>query len=109
MMDFLNNKYLNRDFFGLKNDPYIRRINLLNLIAALSILFIIIFYCVINISTNYCRFQDYIEEFKEGEHPTKFKQINLGIKIMPSYNLEKNILYMRHSSDVSLKLFLKFF
>ena len=108
-MDFLNNNYLNKDFFGLKNDPIVRRINILNLIAVLSILFIIIFYCIINISSNYCRFENYIEEFKEGEHPTKFKQINLGIKIMPSYNLEKNILYMRHSTDVSLKILLKFF
>jgi hypothetical protein len=108
-MDFLNNNYLNKDFFGLRNAAIVRRINILNLVAVLSILFIIIFYCIINISSNYCKFENYIEEFKEGEHPTKFKQINLGIKIMPSYNLEKNILYMRHSTDVSLKILLKFF
>ena len=40
-------------------------------------------------------------EFNEGEHFSKFEKINVGIKIMPSYNLEKNILYMRHSKDVS--------
>jgi hypothetical protein len=46
-------------------------------------------------------FEDYVEEFNEGEHFSKFEKINVGIKIMPSYNLEKNILYMRHSKDVS--------
>ena len=104
-MDFLNEKYLKRDFFNLKVDATIRRINLLNLIAALSILFIIILYYIINISSHYCQFEDYLDEYKEGEHPTKFNKINLGIKIMPSFNLEKNILYMRHSTDVSPKIF----
>ena len=55
-------------------------------------------------STNYHKlddFEDYVEEFNEGEHFSKFEKINVGIKIMPSYNLEKNILYMRHSKDVS--------
>jgi hypothetical protein len=46
-------------------------------------------------------FEDYVEEFNEGEHFSKFEKINVGIKIMPSYNLEKNILYMRNSKDVS--------
>ena len=105
-MDFLNEKYLKRDFFGLKVDANIRRINILNLIAALSIVFIIILYYIINISSNYCKFEDYLDEFKEGEHPLKFDKINLGIKIMPSFNLEKNILYMRHSTDVSEIYFL---
>jgi len=104
-MDFLNEKYLKRDFFNLKVDATIQRINLLNLIAALSILFIIILYYIINISSHYCQFEDYLDEYKEGEHPTKFNKINLGIKIMPSFNLEKNILYMRHSTDVSPKIF----
>ena len=105
-MDFLNDKYLKKDFFDLKVDATVRRINLLNLIAAVSILFIIILYCIVNISSNYCQFEDYLDEYKEGEHPTKFNKINLGIKIMPSFNLEKNILYMRHSTDVSHKIFL---
>ena len=110
MMETLNNKYLNNNFFKLNVIPSeIRKINLLNLIAALSILFIIIFYFILNISTSYSKFKDYVDEFKEGKHPTKFNKINLGIKIMPSFNLEKNILYMRHSPDVSHKLFLKIF
>ena len=104
-MDFLNDKYLNRNFFHLKNDTNVRRINILNLIAALSLIFIIILYYVVNISSGYCKFEDYLDEYKEGEHPTKFNKINLGIKIMPSFNLENNILYMRHSTDVSPKLF----
>jgi hypothetical protein len=109
-METLNNKYLNVDIFKIKADlATIRKINLLNLIAALSILFIIIFYFILNISTNYSKFKDYVDEFKEGEHPTKFNKINLGIKIMPSFNLEKNILYMRHSTDVSHKFLLNIF
>ena len=70
----------------------------------MNLIGIIIFYLVLNMTTNYYKlgdFEDYIEEYNLEEYPSKFNQINLGIKIMPSYNLEKNILYMRHSTDVS--------
>ena len=63
------------------------------------------FYIILNLSTNYHKlddFEDYVEEFNEGEHFSKFPKINIGIKLMPSYNLEKNILYMRPSTKVSI-------
>ena len=62
-------------------------------------------------STNYYKlnsFENYVEDFNKNKHANKFKEINLGIKIMPSYNLEKNILFMRHSTDVSKKNLIKF-
>jgi hypothetical protein len=31
---------------------------------------------------------------------SEFEKINIAMKIMPSYNTEKNALIMRHSNDV---------
>ena len=77
-----------------------------------AIIIIFLFYLILILSTNFTKlddFEDYIDEYKEKKDSTKFSEINLGIKIKPSYNLEKNILFMRHSTDVSHKLFLKIF
>jgi len=71
-----------------------------------TIIIIFLFYLILILSTNFTKlddFEDYIDEYKEKKYSTKFSEINLGIKIKPSYNLEKNILFMRHSTDVSIK------
>ena len=98
--------YMDKDYFriGAASIHKVRKTNKLVLIGGGTIIVIILFYLILNISTNYHKlddFEDYIDEFKEGEHFSKFGKINVGIKIMPSYNLEKNILYMRQSTDVS--------
>ena len=98
--------YMDKDYFriGAAGIHKVRKTNKLVLIGGGTIIVIILFYLILNISTNYHKlddFEDYIDEFKEGEHFSKFGKINVGIKIMPSYNLEKNILYMRQSTDVS--------
>lgn len=100
--------YMEKDYFrigaaGLKK---VKTTNQLFFAAAGTIIAIILFYIILNITTNYHKldnFEDYIDEFNQGEHPTKFHKINLGIKIMPSFNLEDNILFMRHSTEVSAK------
>lgn len=97
--------YIDKDYFkiGAAGIHKVRKTNKLLLLGG-GTLICIILYIILNLSTNYHKlddFEDYVEEFNEGEHFSKFEKINVGIKIMPSYNLEKNILYMRHSKDVS--------
>ena len=99
--------YFDKDWFkiGEAGPEKVRKTNKYLFAAGGTVIVIILFYLILNISTNYHKldnFEDYIEEFNEGKYPTKFKKINLGIKIMPSYNLEKNILFMRQSTDVSI-------
>ena len=98
--------YMDKDYFriGAAGIHKVRKTNKLVLLGGGTIILIIIFYLILNLSTNYHKlddFEDYVEEFNEGEHYSKFSKINVGIKIMPSYNLEKNILYMRQSTSVS--------
>ncbi len=98
--------YMGKDYFriGAAGVHKVRKTNKLVLLGGGTLIAIILFYIILNLSTNYHKlddFEDYIDEFKEGEHFSKFGKINVGIKIMPSYNLEKNILYMRQSTDVS--------
>lgn len=102
--------YLGQDYFGIGGAGInkVRKFNKLIAIGAGTIIVIIIFYIILNLTTNYHQLDDlddYVEEFNENKNFSKFEYINLGIKIMPSYNLQNNILYMRHSTDVS-KIFI---
>lgn len=96
-----------KDYFhiGAAGMDKVKRTNRLFFAGAGTLIAIILFYLILNITTNYHKlddFEDYIEEYNQGQHPAKFSKINLGIKIMPSFNLEDNILFMRHSTEVSL-------
>ena len=98
--------YLDKDYFGIgaAGIHKVRRNNKLIAICASVIFFILIFYIILYLSTNYHKlddFDDYVEEYTENKNLSKFEYMNLGVKIMPSYNLENNILYMRHSTNVS--------
>jgi hypothetical protein len=98
--------YLDKDYFNIGDAGIskVHRINKLLLIGGGTLIIIILFYLILNLSTNYHKlgnFEDYVEEFKDREYVSLFEKINVGIKIMPSYNLEQNVLYMRHSRDVS--------
>ncbi len=97
---------MDKDYFriGAAGIQKVRKTNRHLLIGGGTIIAIIIFYIILNLSTNYHKlddFEDYVEDFNEGKNFSKFEKINVGVKIMPSYNLEKNILYLRHSKDVS--------
>jgi hypothetical protein len=99
--------YMDRDYFriGAAGIHKVRKTNKLVFLGCGTLIAIILFYIILNLSTNYHKlddFEDYVEEFNEGEHFSKFPKINIGIKLMPSYNLEKNILYMRPSTKVSI-------
>ena len=105
LQDFIN-RHMSKDYFkiGAAGMPKVRRINRLFFAGAGTLIAIIIFYIILIITTNYYKlgdFEDYVEEYNLEEYPTKFNQIYLGVKIMPSYNLEDNILYMKHLTDVS--------
>jgi len=105
--------YLEKDYFhiGAAGMNKVKKTNKLFFAGAGTLIAIILFYIILYLSTNYSKlnnFEDYIEEYNQGKYPTKFKKINLGIKIMPSYNLEDNILFMRHSTDVSKNKLINF-
>ena len=98
--------YMDKDYFriGAAGISKVRKTNKLLLLGGGILILIILFYIILNSTTNYHKlddFEEYVEEFNAGEHYSKFNKLNLGIKIMPSYNLEKNILYMRQSTAVS--------
>ena len=99
--------YMDKDYFhiGAAGINKVRKTNRMALLGGGTLIVIILFYIILNLSTNYHKlddFEDYVEEFNEGKHFSKFEKINLGIKIKPSYNLKENILYMRQSKEVSI-------
>ena len=86
----------------------VRKTNKLFLVGAFTFGIIVLFYLIFNITTNYYKlgtFEDYVVEYKDDAFPSKFKQINFGIKIMPSFNLEDNILFMEKSKEVRIIIF----
>lgn len=99
--------YIAQDYFkiGAIGQQKVRKTNEYILAGVGTLTMIIIFYIVLNINTNFNKlddFEDRLKDYQKGIAASKFEKINLGIKIMPSYNLEKNILYMRHSTDVRI-------
>ncbi len=100
-------KLIDEDRFkiGAAGVNKVRNINKLFLIGAATFSIIVVFYLILNLTTNYYKlgsFEDYVVEYKDNVYPSKFKQINFGIKIMPSFNLEDNILFMEKSKEVSI-------
>jgi hypothetical protein len=96
---------IDKDYFdiGGAGIQKVRRNNILAFIAGATLVLIALFYYILNRKTNYFKlgdFEDYIEEFQENKDLSKFEKINIGVKIMPTYNLEKNILYLKHSKIV---------
>lgn len=96
--------YLHYDYFKI-NDAGITLVKKVNywLMSIIGIyLFITIFYTIILSCTSYTHLdnlEDFIEERKKLE-VFDFDTIHLGMKIMPSYNTARNVLYMHHSNDV---------
>lgn len=102
----LAKRYFDKDYFkiGAAGQIKVRSVNRQLFISGGVCAIIILFYLILFSTTNYLKlgkFEDYALEYTLGDCPTKFNKINLGIKIMPSYNLQKNILYMNHTINVS--------
>ena len=96
---------IDKDYFniGSAGIQKVRRNNILAFIGGSTILLIALFYIILNRKTNYFKlsdFEDYVEEFQDNKDLSNFETINIGVKIMPSYNLEKNILYLKHTKNV---------
>lgn len=97
---------LQKDYFKIGHRVEQKKIERLNLFIAIgvgSVALVLLFHIILGITTNYHKLDDlddYIDDFNEGKYFSKFDKINLGLKIMPSYNLERNILYMNPQTDV---------
>ena len=94
-----------KDYFGLSKvgSEKVRKTNLKLVICLGIFLFLFIFFIILYSCTNYNyldELDDYVNDFKRNNLST-FPNINIGAKIMPSYNSERNILYMRHSNNVN--------
>ena len=87
------------------SEPKIQKKITLFLIISLSIfLFIGIFYLILFTCTNYnqlSNLDEYIEEYKKTDKAEFFDKFGIGMKIMPSYNSEKNVIHMLHEKSVS--------
>ena len=96
--------YFGKDYFGIREagPDKVKKFNLSLFIIACVFLFIFIFFIIIYSCTNYHQLDeldDYVKNF-QSSNLSQFENINLGVKIMPSYNTERNILYMKHSEKV---------
>ena len=96
--------YFGKDYFGIREagPDKVKKVNLFLFIIACVFLFIFIFFIIIYSCTNYHQLDeldDYVKNF-QSSNLSQFENINLGVKIMPSYNTERNILYMKHSEKV---------
>ena len=96
-----------KDNFGIGGAGInkVRKTNILAYISGIFLILIIIFFIILNRKTNYSKlddFEDYLEDFESNEVSSNFGNMHIGIKIMPSYNLEKNVLYMHQTKRVSL-------
>lgn len=71
--------YIDKDYFhiGAAGIHKVRKTNKLVLLGAGTLIAIILFYIILNLSTNYHKlddFEDYVEEFNKGEHFSKFEK-----------------------------------
>ena len=107
------NKYLNTDYFKIGRADNVRMVRNVN-ISAVSIAFIIAlnitFFFFVYSTTYYGKLGEVeqvikvihliIKEYKE-KGQVYFDKINIGLKIMPSYNTEKNAIFMDKVNDVN--------
>jgi hypothetical protein len=101
MVDF--KYYINQDWFkaGRFGEKHVKQINIALLIITCVLLVSLIFYIIMFSTTNFSALDDleeYVEKYDEEEN-AQFDNINLAMKIMPSYNTEKNVLYMEHTNN----------
>lgn len=82
-----------------------KKITLFLLISIGLFAFAGIFYLLMYTCTNYNQLDEldkYIEKFKNEKKTEFLENYSLGMKIMPSYNSEGNIIHMSHTKNVKL-------
>ncbi len=101
-------RYINSDYFNIKKDvgsDQNKKFNIYILIILCTLLFIFLFYIILWTFTNYNQLDDlddYVKYFKSN-NLSKFSNITLGMKIMPSYNThKKNVFLLRPSQNVRI-------
>lgn len=80
-----------------------KKITLFLLISVGIFVFVGLFYLLMYSFTNYGSLgtlDKYIDQFKKDKKTEFFEDYSLGMKIMPSYNSEGNIIHMLHSKEV---------
>ena len=97
--------YIGKDYFRIGDQKKIKQYNTYILIIGAVLLFIFLFYIILWSCTNYNQLDDlddYVQNFKSN-NLSKFNNITLGIKIMPSYNTQrKNVFLLRPSQNVKI-------
>lgn len=98
--------YISKDYFNLKDPKEAKKYNMYILVIGGVIIFILLFFIILWSFTNYNQLGDlldYVEYFKEN-NISKFTNITLGMKIMPSYNTKrKNVFLLQPSHNVRYK------
>ena len=99
------NKYLNTDYFKIgraDNINTVRNINLAALIILGVLLMNTIFFFFVYTTTYYGRLdqvEEVIQDYQNVGH-SFFDNMQVGLKIMPSYNTENNVIFMDKTNDV---------
>lgn len=107
-MDSIQNFVVNT--LKIRNSqPAVQKKITIFLLASIGIfVFIGIFYIILFSATNYNQLGDldkYIENYKKEKRTEFLDDYTLGMKIMPSYNTENNIIHMKHTKSVSFILY----
>jgi ABC-type sugar transport system permease subunit len=97
---------LSADHFkiGHFGDKHVKRINIALVVIGAITLLTIIFYIIMYSFTNFNaldNLQEYQETYTE-EDDMELRSVNFAAKIMPSYNAEKNAIWMNRTNDVRL-------
>ena len=105
--------YIDYDYFNIKKDvgsDQNKKFNLYIFIIMCTLLFIFLFYIILWTFTNYNQLDDlddYVKYFKSN-NLSKFNNITIGMKIMPSYNTQKkNVFLLRPSQNVRIIYIIK--
>ncbi len=87
------------------NNDVAKKTSIMLLICLAIFLFVGLFYIILFSATNYSKLgklNDYIEEFKKKNRTEFMEAFNVGLKVMPSYNSEGNVILMEHIKSVNL-------
>lgn len=87
------------------NSEKARTTSIMLLICLGIFLFVALFYIILFSATNYSKLgklNDYVEEFKKKNGTEFMEAFNVGLKVMPSYNSEGNVIIMDHIKSVNL-------
>ena len=97
---------IEKDYFklGKEGKGKIKKINKNIIFLSLASILLFILYKVIDLTTDYGRIGDlenYVNLYRRNNSISYFNKMNIGIQIKPSYNVERNIIYLNSFKNVS--------